>query len=305
MENYQRTKCPSCECPDIAVDTRVCCKRDGWAEPLYLAQCPRCELEFYDKKLSDEQISQIYDNDYFQSEWCWYKKPYAQAWELRKKDFERLQLPLIRAVKQSGKVMELGCAGGATLKAFAETGYETLGVELNEQMAEWGRKNLGLAIVNTDITKETFVSEHDGEFDLIYMSDVLEHVNEPKTLLAALGKLLKPDGFIIVEAPFCEANRFSSKLVKLSRNIFRKRRTSGAKPYHVIFFKPRTLVGLCENAGYKVTALNTWKESILTQDDLSLMSVKGRILNMLDHFLPRLVKISFDDRGLIFLAKKP
>jgi len=269
--------------------------------PLYMAECLDCGLEFYDKPLSDAQIDLIYDRDYFQSDWCWFRKPYEAVWTQRKEEFERFQLPLIKSAKPHGKLMELGCAGGATVKAFSDAGYDAMGVELNERIADWGRKTLGVNIVNADISRKDFVARY-GQFDVLYMSDVLEHVNEPNALLSALRNLLNESGVLVIEVPF-EINRFSSKVIRLYQKLRRRGYVATAKPYHIIFFTPKSFVRSCEKAGYQVISLRTWKEHVLTEIDLGRMPWKERLLSRLDHLLPCLLPKLFDDRGLIFLAK--
>jgi len=265
---------------------------------MHYASCNVCGLRFYDSILPQDEITSIYDDGYFNSDWCWYRQPYAEAWQDRKKDFEAHQLKIIMPFKKGCRMMEVGCAGGATLKAFADAGYDTLGVELNAKMAEWGRKNLSLNIIAEDITSPDF-KKTQGKFGLIYMSDVLEHINEPRALLENLRFLLEQDGVLAMDVPLFETNRFSSKIIRLYQKF--KPIDTKARPDHLIFFTPSSLKIICRNAGYRIAAFHSWKEHVMTPADFAAMPWKMRTLARLDHILPRFIPRIFDDKCIIIL----
>ena len=66
-------------------------------------------------------------------------------------------------------------------------------------MGSWDQT--GLDIVG-DITS---IPEPDASFDAILCVEVLEHVPDPLAALRELGRLLKPNGQLILTAPFCSS----------------------------------------------------------------------------------------------------
>jgi len=178
-----------------------------------------------------------------------------------------------------------------------------MGAEFNENLSEFGRNNLGVHIVNIDVTDRQFLKNF-GQFDLLYMADFLEHINEPRIFLESISNILKDNGLIIIDVPLVELNRFSSRVMHYYAKLRNKRIRFKAKPYHLIFFKPNSLVRLCSEAGYRVEALKTWKENILSKEDYRKMSLKSQVLNRLDHILPILFGKVFDDRAFIVLIKE-
>jgi len=81
--------------------------------------------------------------------------------------------------------------------------YDGRGDENGLQMGSWDQE--GLDIVG-DITA---IPEPDASFDAIMCIEVLEHLPDPLAALRELGRLLKPDGLLIVTAPFCSLTHFS------------------------------------------------------------------------------------------------
>lgn len=296
-----RQSCPSCDSSEIRTIRHVFHDWDELSEPMYLAICRKCGLGFFNKVLSDHQINALYDTHYFEGDWCWYAKPYKEVWPLRKQNFETTQLSWIMAHKKNGKVIDIGCGGGAIVKAFDEAGYDAVGVELNEDLAKFGITELGIRIIRMDVTKEEFLSSF-GKFDIIYMSGLIEHINYPKSLLKSVQKILKDCGLVIIDVPL-ELNRFSKKLIQAYATLRNKCVKFQRRPYHLIFFKPDSLVALCRNAGYKIKELRTWKEKVLTEEDIRKASFKWRIVHRLDHYFPKVFTKTFDDRAFVVLSR--
>lgn len=101
------------------------------------------------------------------------------------------------------RVLDIGCGYGGTVKAFAEAGDDAFGLEIDPDLAEYARLNLGdtsgatvrcLDIVTCD-------PQELGQFDLILCSDVIEHVGNPDIVLDTVAKLLRPGGTFVMHVP--------------------------------------------------------------------------------------------------------
>jgi ubiquinone/menaquinone biosynthesis C-methylase UbiE len=79
------------------------------------------------------------------------------------------------------------------------------GVDLKEglQTGTWDNSKIDLV---SDITK---IPAPDASFDAILCSEVLEHVPEPTHALTEFARLLKPDGILILTAPFSSNVHFA------------------------------------------------------------------------------------------------
>lgn len=107
------------------------------------------------------------------------------------------------------RVLEIGCGEGGVLKAFINAGCTGAGVELEE-----GRIQTGSAWLSREIAdkKIVFLSNdihevdpHDkilgGQFDLIILKDVIEHIHDQPKLIHRLKLFLKPEGMIFLGFP--------------------------------------------------------------------------------------------------------
>ena len=95
------------------------------------------------------------------------------------------------------KILEVGCHDGSLLKILKEMGHKCVGVEPSP-CAEYGVINFDLDIRQSFYHKEMFQK---GEFDIIILRHVLEHVTDPVEFLEDIGYALKEGGLLYVEVP--------------------------------------------------------------------------------------------------------
>lgn len=105
----------------------------------------------------------------------------------------------------TGKVLEIGCAGGATGKNLKERLPVQLyvGIDISPEAADIAKKYLDKVIV-ANIERTDLTSEHGlkpGEFDLLLALDVLEHLYDPWDVLAELTCYVKPGGYVVASLP--------------------------------------------------------------------------------------------------------
>lgn len=84
---------------------------------------------------------------------------------------------------------------------FAEYKPENLPEGL--QMGSW---NYGVLDIISDIAK---IPEEDKSFDVIMCTEVFEHIVNPREALDEFERLLKPNGTLIITAPFCSLTHFA------------------------------------------------------------------------------------------------
>ncbi len=111
-------------------------------------------------------------------------------------------------LKEGHKVLEIGCAEGGVLKAFIDKGCIGYGVELSPSRLKKAKSYLakeeadGKAfLINKNIYDVDFENEMKGEFDLIILKDVIEHIFDQEKLLNKLRDFLKPNAFIFFGFP--------------------------------------------------------------------------------------------------------
>ena len=93
-------------------------------------------------------------------------------------------------------ILEVGCGTGATEKGYAEHSIRWLGVELNHGIHEFCRSK------KRNVLLGDFLDiEFNEKFDVIYASQVLEHINQPKKFIQKCQAILNDGGLIHVDVP--------------------------------------------------------------------------------------------------------
>ena len=145
---------------------------------------------------------------------------------------------LINKHLKNGKVLEIGCSNGVFLDLFKEAGWETWGVEPSETARSAQRK--GHRVTKSNFEK---VELPTNSFDLVVMNHVLEHMDQPATVLEKVFSVLKKDGFLFVDVP--NAGGLGAKLLGKHWPYYLPHE-------HKHQFTRRSLTDLLWAAGFKV-----------------------------------------------------
>lgn len=98
----------------------------------------------------------------------------------------------------SGKhVLDVGCGGGILAESMAARGATVIGIDMGEAPLEVARLHLlesGQHVDYRRITVEQLASEMPAQFDVVTCMEMLEHVPDPASVVAACATLVKPGG---------------------------------------------------------------------------------------------------------------
>ncbi len=130
---------------------------------------------------------------------------------IQRENAEKYVIPFIQQkiqLNSNHRVVEIGCAEGGVLKAFAKLGCHCTGIELMESRYEMAKKVLeeeiqsGRATLSNQNIYDVDIEKEFGEaFDLIILKDVIEHIHDQDKVLLFLRKFLKPNGHIFFGFP--------------------------------------------------------------------------------------------------------
>lgn len=101
------------------------------------------------------------------------------------------------ASRQKGRFMDVGCGAGLTVDFARQLGWDAMGLEIDPAAVREARRT-GLNLVEGAYEKLT---HYERQFDCIMCSHVLEHVHEPRDLLAKLKMAIKPGGVLLLTLP--------------------------------------------------------------------------------------------------------
>ncbi len=99
-------------------------------------------------------------------------------------------------------MLDVGAGSGEFAYLMSELGKDVIGIEPNAGYAAYCREDLGLDIRTAHLEPDLFQT---GQFDLIRLNHVLEHLNDPVGYLEMISTWLAPGGRFYIEVPNIEA----------------------------------------------------------------------------------------------------
>jgi SAM-dependent methyltransferase len=139
-------------------------------------------------------------------------------------------------IKGSGRLLDIGCNEGRGLLFYRRNGWKVEGLELNTKAAA-DAQNLGFTVHDAPV--EDFSPTE--PYDVVVLSNVLEHSLNPREMLRHVRRMLEPGGQVWISCP----NGMS-----LLRKIFGRSWINWHVPFHVVQFSPLTLGGLLSGSGF-------------------------------------------------------
>ncbi|MDP2560140.1 bifunctional 2-polyprenyl-6-hydroxyphenol methylase/3-demethylubiquinol 3-O-methyltransferase UbiG [Psychrobium sp. 1_MG-2023] len=96
------------------------------------------------------------------------------------------------------RVLDVGCGGGILAESMAKLGGDVLGIDMAEESLNVAKlHSLEAKVDNVDyrqVTVEQLAEEQPHSFDVVTCMEMLEHVPNPESIVAACVKLVKPGG---------------------------------------------------------------------------------------------------------------
>lgn len=240
--------CLNCKTPVLVSKDALFDTRFGIATPYWIAYCGNCGLEQTVPLPTSEELKALYETYYnfggeeseiesryvqfrklFQNSWLW------DFWLMIDGDIS------FHALRGKGRLLDVGCNEGRGLMRYLSSGYAVEGLELNSKAAEVARKK-GF-VVYSDLIEQFEPAE---KYDVVVLSNVLEHSLNPGEMLAHVARILNSGGQVWISCPNSQS---------WLRSMFGRFWINWHVPFHISHFSSQTLTGLLQKLDFEIIVL--------------------------------------------------
>lgn len=255
----EKVTCPICQSKDYVVIQKDRYPTDLTREELLkvyqsssdhqlidqLVSCKSCSLVYLNPRVNSNLIIESYSNAVDPV----FVQQNVNRIKTFSENFSRICKSINITPSKSKKVLDVGCAGGAFPKAAADLGFDVVGVEPSKWMVNFSKETYGLDIRQGTLQEQNFKGE---SFDIITLWDVIEHISEPEKVLVEIRKILKNDGYLIINYP--DYDSFARKIFQMKWPFFLS--------VHLFYFSPETITRLLNNAEFEVTVIRPFWQTL-------------------------------------------
>jgi len=182
-------------------------------------------------ELQEHELEKLYSTEYTE---CNQGLDLSDAYESKfdeVKEFLELQI-----TNEDSIFLDYGCGANSLPIIYARrAGFQALGMEYDSEVRKIAGRN-----TQSEILSRNEVEKFEGEFSVIFLGDVLEHLNDPFEELVMLESKLSGNGVIYIQGPLQGAGTLLHKFTGLYSFLLPKK-LSSFPPYHVNLF---TLMGI-------------------------------------------------------------
>ncbi|MCX5677935.1 MAG: class I SAM-dependent methyltransferase [Candidatus Omnitrophica bacterium] len=236
---------------------KIKCDVCGSAEylPLYdmdgkysIIRCSGCGLWLSYPILNNEEIERVYAK--YHEVWGIVGKDEEMHRKMRHLTFRCLFKSLSRFTPHRGRLLDIGCATGICMEVGEEFGWDVYGVDISEEAARVAKARFGSRVEALDFVRaKEMPSDH---YDMIIMTDVLEHLNGARIAVEKVYKMLRPGGIAVI--------------VTVDTSSLFAKFTGKRWPYihrqHLVYFSKKNLNAFLRTMGFKILGFKSAFKSI-------------------------------------------
>ena len=150
------------------------------------------------------------------------------------------------------RVLDVGCGGGILAESMAARGARVTGIDMGKEPLQVARLHALESVIELSyrqLTVEALADELPGSFDVVTCMEMLEHVPDPASVVAACARLVRPGGQLF----FSTINRTAkSWLLMIAGAEYLLQMVPKGTHQHDRFIQPAELSRYAERAGLRL-----------------------------------------------------
>ncbi len=161
-------------------------------------------------------------------------------------------LPQLRKMlgTPAGAILDVGCGNGATARALLAEGYDVFGVDASESGIELANGETPGRFYLLDLNTGEIPAALAGRaFQFVISTEVIEHLYEPRRLVAFARRMLAPEGRLIISTPY---HGYLKNLALAISGRLDNHFTALWDGGHIKFFSRKTLEQLLREEGFEI-----------------------------------------------------
>ena len=325
-------QCPACRARGANFFFKAIDRLHGVPGEYIYRRCRDCQTVFQDPKVISRDLMLCYPNDYYTHRRQDCARPLDPPFALSQRPLSRLRDRIRRAIAaavngiaapgamgllgrwlaasrmlrerafhnivsdeflpgKSGtlRALEVGCGNGQFLRKLQWVGWKGRGVELDPDAAAEARRLSGCQILDGDFRS---IKLDQGSYELVVLSHVFEHLDDPHGSLARIEELLSLEGRAVLIYPNPRS---------LGALILRERWFPWEPPRHLVLPSIRAITNLARETGLSceartsarnAPAYSLWSRQLCNGEavdfDHPVVRVKDRLFGLLERTLVRL-----------------
>jgi len=171
------------------------------------------------------------------------------------------------------RLLDVGTGVGALLAAAREAGYRVTGTEISPWAAAFAREEKKQAVMTGTLAEASLKS---GQYDVVVLNHVLEHVGNPRDLIVEAKRVLADDGVLVIGVP---------NVASLMCALRGGRWVSLRPEEHIWHFSPATLRALLREIGCNEVAFEARENHAPTGGRIKALII--RVINQAAVLLER------------------